>query len=100
MAKQNNLTALPNIGQTLANRLAAIGIYDKETLAETGPALAYQRICDAAGRTLPVCYNLYSLEAALRGHDWRLLSDADKKTLQQAAKLEKKNKSPAVRRAQ
>lgn len=72
------LTDLPNIGTTLERRLASVGIVTREELAQTGSVKAYQRLCELEQRRLPVCYNLYSLEAALRGHDWRLL-EADEK---------------------
>ena len=81
-----SLTELPNIGPTLGRRLGALGIVTRDHLAAVGPARAYRRLCEVAGRPLPVCYNLYSLEAALRGHDWRLLSDKQKQALRTAAK--------------
>lgn len=81
------VTSLPNIGTTLGRRLALIGIATRDDLAKTGSVRAYQLLCDREQRRLPVCYNLYSMEAALRGHDWRLLGPNDKARLKQAAGL-------------
>lgn len=82
---ETRLTRLPNIGPTLGRRLAALGILTRDQLAVVGSVLVYQRLCEVAGRRLPVCYNLYSLEAALRGHNWRLLDDEQKQALRRAA---------------
>lgn len=78
------ITELPNIGPALGRRLASLGVFTRDELAAAGSVQVYRRLCELAGRRLPVCYNLYSLEAALRGHDWRLLDDKDKQQLQQA----------------
>ncbi len=75
---------LKNIGTTLSARLAAIGVFTRADLARMGPAIAYRRMNAAAGKKLPICYNLYSLEAALRDVDWRRLSQAEKQELKSA----------------
>ena len=83
------VTALPNIGATLSRRLASIGVESREDLANLGSVRVYQLLCEKEQRRLPVCYNLYSIEAALRGHDWRLLDSDDKTRLKQEAGLQK-----------
>lgn len=81
------ITALPNIGATLSRRLATIGVESREDLANLGSVRAYQLLCEREQRRLPICYNLYSIEAALRGHDWRLLDSDDKTRLKREAGL-------------
>lgn len=80
-----SVTDLPNIGPTLGRRLASLGIVTRDQLAAAGPAQVYRKLCEMTGRRLPVCYNLYSLEAALRGQDWRRLDDDEKRRLRRAA---------------
>ena len=87
--RATHVTALPNIGATLARRLASIGIETREDLANLGSVRVYQLLCETEQRRLPVCYNLYSIEAALRGHDWRLLNCDDKTSLKLEAELSK-----------
>lgn len=85
------LEALPNIGATLANRLRSVGIMDVDALRRLGAPAAYKRIASEFGPSQPpLCYNLYSLEAALRGHDWRLLDDAEKRKLRELAGVNQK----------
>ena len=79
------LVGLRNLGATLCRKLAEVGIHDAQELARVGPAQSYLRLVSAAGRRLPVCYYLYSLEGALRGEDWRWLSDRDKQRLRSEA---------------
>lgn len=62
---------LRNIGPTIARRLKEIGIRTANDLRSVGAVAAYQRICvSQPGKTIPVCYYLYSLEGALRGQHW------------------------------
>lgn len=75
---------LKNIGATLSARLAKIDVFTRADLARMGPARAYRFMNEEAGKKLPVCYNLYSLEAALRDVDWRQLSEAEKQDLKRA----------------
>lgn len=75
----------PNLGPTIQRHLQAAGIGSVRVLERLGAPAAYQRLCRHAGRRLPVCYYLYSLEGALRGHDWRQLSKTDKAHLCAAA---------------
>jgi len=81
------LAGLPNLGLTIIQRLAEVGIARLSSLRRVGPAAAYTRMSVAAGRRLPVCYYLYSLEGALQRRDWRTLSSSDKARLRRAAGL-------------
>lgn len=83
------VTELKNIGATLGRRLAAVGIVTREDLARTGSVRTYQLLCEVEQRRLPVCYNLYSLEAALRDLDWRALDEVEKADLKRSAGLER-----------
>ena len=85
MTRSKPVGELKNIGATLSARLAQIGVFTRADLARMGPARAYRRMNEQAGKKLPVCYNLYSLEAALRDVDWRRLSEEQKQELQRAA---------------
>jgi DNA transformation protein len=79
--------ALPNIGPTIARRLAAIGIHTRGDLERMGPSRAYVRLCAVEERRLPMCYNLYSLAAALDGVDWRDLTPEVKLALRNEADI-------------
>ncbi|MBK8259294.1 MAG: TfoX/Sxy family DNA transformation protein [Polyangiaceae bacterium] len=94
-----DLAKLPNLGPTLCERLAEVGIDDAQALKQIGPANAYVRMVHVTGRSLPVCYYLYSLEGALRGEDWRCLSDHEKQRLRSEAGLPlgRKRKPPRER---
>ena len=81
MTFETPLRALPNIGTTIENRLRRIGVHNRRDLVRLGPATAYKLMCDIEGAPLPLCYNLYSLEAALRGIDWRDLTLGEKMAL-------------------
>ena len=80
----HSLLDLPNVGPIIAARLATIGIMSRDDLSRKGATVAYRELCVATGIRLPVCYNLYSLEAALRNIDWHQLTDADKAALKAA----------------
>jgi len=54
-------------------------------LARIGPANTYRRLCERAGKRLPYCYYLYSLEGALRGVHWSSLTAEEKQRLRIAA---------------
>ncbi len=65
---------LANIGPTIAKKLRGLGIADKSDLERVGPAAAWRALREAEpGKTLPLCYYLYSLEGALRGCHWDAL---------------------------
>ncbi len=63
-----DLTALPNIGPTLAAELARIGVSSCQALADLGSVEAVLRIGDS---DLSVCCSkLYALEGAIQGKRW------------------------------
>lgn len=73
---------LRNIGPTIARRLEEVGIRTSGDLRSVGAVAAYQRICATnPGKTIPVCYYLYSLEGALRGRHWDALGSKIKQRL-------------------
>ena len=82
MPKLKNITDLTNIGPTIAKRLAEVGITTRADLKRIGPVEAHRRIQAAyPTQTIPVCYYLYSLEAALRGIHWNDLPQKTKDEL-------------------
>lgn len=83
---QTPLTNMQNIGATIADRLKNAGIFTVADLRKVGPAKAYQRmqLVDHTA-TLPVCYYLYSLYAALEGKNWRQLTATEKRKLREEA---------------
>ena len=85
-----DLSGLKNIGPTIKKRLNQIGVTTKADLARIGPVRAYQRICQKnPGKTIPVCYYLYSLQGALMGVHWDRLPKRmkNKLVLQATGKL-------------
>jgi hypothetical protein len=83
--RSSALEKFPNLGATITARLRDIGIVHPGDLAQIGPVTAYCRLSERAGKPLPRCYYLYSLEAALRGVQWTALSDDEKGRLDSAA---------------
>ena len=79
---------LPNIGKVLARGLGELGVFTRRDLDRLGPTQGYLRLCDREQRRLPVCYYLYSLDAALKNRDWRSLSEATKARLRAAVARE------------
>ena len=78
----NDLSSLKNIGPTIQKRLHEIGINSKSDLKRIGPVLAYQKIQGKnPGKTIPVCYYLYSLQGALEDKHWDKISQTKKKKL-------------------
>jgi DNA transformation protein and related proteins len=75
------LSELPNLGKKIVQELRAIGIASVQQLARIGAAAAYHRLCERAGKRLPRCYYLYSLEGALRGIHWSTLGFDEKQRL-------------------
>jgi DNA transformation protein len=79
------LKGLKNLGPTIVARLHEIEIYTKEDLRRVGSAAAYVHICARnPGKTIPVCYYLYSLEGALRGAHWNEVPAQVKRELLEA----------------
>lgn len=80
--EHQRVDTLQNIGPTVAQRLLEIGVRTRADLETMGSAEAYRRICAKhPGKTMPVCYYLYSLEGALRGCHWDALGGSVKASL-------------------
>lgn len=78
------LRGMKNIGPTIADRLEQVGLRTRADLAAIGAAQAYLRIKAAhAGKTIPVCYYLYSLQGALDDVHWNELPERTKQRLLQ-----------------
>lgn len=85
----SRLNDLPNIGKTIEKRLRQIGIHTPRDLARIGAVEAWRRIrSENPGKTVPVCYYLYSLEGALRGVHWDDLPPSVKKRLREQAQAD------------
>ncbi|MDA7978736.1 MAG: TfoX/Sxy family protein [Pirellulales bacterium] len=81
-----DLTELPNIGATVANRLRGIGIDSLDDLKRVGAVQAYAMMKEQnEGKTLPVCYYLYSLQGAITGVHWDALGQETKDELRRKA---------------
>jgi DNA transformation protein len=75
----NELTALPNIGKTLAERLEQADIHSYDDLAAIGSIEAVLRIKEA---NLDACYNmLYALEGAIQGVRWHAIPKEERAQL-------------------
>jgi len=85
--RRDELTALPNIGVKLAAMLRAAGIRTKNDIRHIGAAAIYRRLQATSEKHLPVCYYLYSLEGAVRGVHWNVLTDREKHALRRDAGL-------------
>ena len=82
MKKKSELSHLKNIGPTIEKRLNEINIYTHSDLKRIGPVKAYQCICrNYPGKTIPVCYYLYSLQGALMDVHWNKLPKKIKEKL-------------------
>jgi len=90
------LLGLKNIGPTIAARLAAVGVRTVGDLRALRPAEAYRRLRAAnPGKTIPVCYYLYSLQGALDGVSWEALPQSTKEWL--LGEIGAKRATPASR---
>ena len=84
------VSKLDNIGQTVAKKLAEIGIQTEKDLKKIGAARAYRWLAERdANRHLPVCYYLYSLEGAIQNRHWNDFSETEKAKLRHSAALPK-----------
>lgn len=80
--KKSDLEGLPNLGSTILARLAEVGVTSRAELEAVGPVEAYRRIrAKNRGRTVAVCYYLYSLQGALLDLHWDDLPAAMKTRL-------------------
>lgn len=78
----NKLTELPNIGETLSDKLIAIGIKSEEELKLTGSKNAIIKI--ATIENSGTCINmLYALEGAIQGIRWHGLDNGRKQELKE-----------------
>ncbi|MGM0212822.1 TfoX/Sxy family protein [Enterococcus sp. AZ109] len=78
----NQLTALPNVGEVLAEHLVAIGIDSPEVLRESGTENVFLKI--RMQRDAGACLNmLYGIEGAVQGIPKRQLSLERKQQLKQ-----------------
>jgi DNA transformation protein len=77
------LNGLTNIGPTIAARLEAVGIKTVGDLRRVGgPSGAFKLVkANNPGKTIPVCYYLYSLQGALDGIHWDALPKKIKQDL-------------------
>lgn len=82
------LKRLPNLGVTIARRLVDAGITSPEALSRAGAVDAYVAMQRRAPTRLPHCYYLYAIDGALRGQDWRTLTEKRKRWLQRQAELQ------------
>lgn len=73
------LTELPNIGETMEKRLAAVGIYDAETLIKVGSKKAFIKLRAVEGDTC--LSSLCGLEGAIQGIRWHYLRKETKDDL-------------------
>lgn len=77
----SELTKLPNIGETLAGKLEAVGITDLEALTRIGSVDALLLIGEHTGSG---CYNmLYALEGAIQGIRWHGLAKQERQQLKE-----------------
>jgi TfoX C-terminal domain len=84
-----SVESLMNIGPTIARRLREVRIHTRSDLKSVGPVAAFHRIRKRwAGKTIPVCYYLYSLQGALCDVHWDALSESDKRALRRQAGID------------
>ncbi len=82
--ERRELTQLPDLGETTARWLEAVGVVTEKQLQTLGAVGAY-RVLKAQG--YPVTLHLvYAVHGALNGFDWRRLPPADKARLKAQAK--------------
>jgi DNA transformation protein and related proteins len=90
---------LRNVGPTIARRLREIGVRTAKDLRSVGAAAAYERIrAKHPGKTIPVCYYLYSLEGALRDQHWDALAPKIKRGLLARVTPDKRRGAQRIKR--
>lgn len=83
----SDLLSMPNIGETMAKRLANVNIFDRETLLKMGSRRAFLLLHAFEGDT---CFSsLCGLEGAVQGIRWHHLSKEDKADLKKFFDLSK-----------
>lgn len=86
-----SLTALPNIGPTLAKKLNRIGVHNETDLQHLGSEKALLRI--ATLKNSGACINmLYALEGAIQGIRWHHLAQDKKLELNEFYQMMQKKK--------
>ena len=82
MSGSRRVDELRNIGATIAQRLNEVGIFSEQDLRSIGAVEAHRRIRNKhPEKALPVCYYLYTFEAALRDVHWDDLPESRKRAL-------------------
>ena len=76
------LTDLPNIGNTLAEKLQQVGIKSEKDLKEAGSENAIIKIAALEGGN-PCLNMLYALEGAIQGIRWHFLDEGTKQKLKE-----------------
>lgn len=93
-----SLGLLPNLGPGIVANLAKIDVHSVDDLARIGAPRAHQRLRDLfPEKTWPVCYYLYSLDAALAGIPWTELAAERKSELLDQAGLKRRVKGATKR---
>lgn len=84
-----NLTELPNIGKTLADKLNMIGIENEQDLKQLGSENAIIKISTIENSG--ACINmLYALEGAIQGIRWHGLDNDRKQELKEFYRMTNK----------
>jgi DNA transformation protein len=74
-----DLTNLPNIGPTLAQKLQGIGIESLEDLKNSG---SIEAVLQIGVKDLSACYNmLYAIEGAIQGIRWHKIPSDERAQL-------------------
>ena len=82
MDRTKSIKGMENIGGKIAGKLDAIGVKTLEDIEKIGPVNIYKKLVRKyPDQTLPKCYYLYSLQAAIMGIDWRELPKEIKREL-------------------
>ncbi len=83
------ISELKNIGPTVEQKLNELGIFTLSDLKKTGSAQVYRMMKKQnPGKTIPVCYYLYSLEGAIQDCHWNDFSEKEKRKMKQSAGAE------------
>lgn len=83
-----NLTDLPNIGATLAERLRAAGIETPSDLKRLGSVEALRRIREMSRERVPCMSMLCALEGAIQGIRWHGIPPSERAELRQRYQAE------------
>lgn len=87
--EMKNLTELPNIGKTLADKLNMIGIENEQDLKQLGSENAIIKISTIENSG--ACINmLYALEGAIQGIRWHGLDNDRKQELKEFYRMTNK----------